>query len=269
MVPPERRRPQNTLHSQRSMMVSPIRLCYDSPMQTDKQMLEPPRPWDLHPALTEHRLRTCARLLANARRDAIALASIEMGDDSWSIGCRAFAFGRHRLLRMAEAGTYDWLRVLDDSHHFVFQIDQVPIRFYRGQADEPTTRTLKRQEAESAQLSLLLGQEAADGLAFRFALETAPSGAIERVVFLALRGEDRTECFWPVPLEVASAAPPAGQAHQLRLLADDGYAGPAAPGGLAKHARLRAARTAYTAKPQGRAAALALPSSTVTARRYS
>ena len=214
-------------------------------MQIDRQKTAPTLPWDLHPSLTEDRLRTCGRLLANARRDAIALASIEMGDDSWSIGCRAFAFGRQRLLRTAEAGTYDWLRVLDDSHHFVFQIDQVPIRFYRGPADEPTTRTLKRQEAESAQLSLLLGAEAAEGLAFRFALETSPNGAIERVVFLALRGEDRTECFWPVPLDVPSLAPTAGHAHQLRLLADDGYIGPTAPGALPKHARLHAARSAH------------------------
>jgi hypothetical protein len=159
--------------------------------------------------------------------------------------------------------------VLDDSHHFVFLIDQVPIRFYRGQADEPTTRTLKRQEAESAQLSLLLGQEAAAGLAFRFALETAANGAIERVVFLALRGEDRTECFWPVPLDVVSTASPAGQAHQLRLLPDDGYVGPVSPGGLPRHARLRAARTAHaaTARPQGRVSALAQPSSFITAGR--
>ncbi len=33
-------------------------------------------PRDLHPAHTEERLRTCARLLANARRDAIALARL-------------------------------------------------------------------------------------------------------------------------------------------------------------------------------------------------
>jgi hypothetical protein len=28
----------------------------------------------------------------------LALAAYEMGDDSWSVGCRAYAFGRHRLL---------------------------------------------------------------------------------------------------------------------------------------------------------------------------
>jgi hypothetical protein len=31
-------------------------------------------PWDYHPALTEERLRLCARMLANARRDALAMA---------------------------------------------------------------------------------------------------------------------------------------------------------------------------------------------------
>ncbi len=38
-------------------------------------------PWNFHPALTEERLRICARMLANARRDALAMASYELGDD--------------------------------------------------------------------------------------------------------------------------------------------------------------------------------------------
>ena len=106
-------------------------------------------PWDFHPALTEERLRFCARLLANARRDAVALAAYEMGDDNWSVGCRAYAFGKQRLKRVAGSGAHFWLRVMDDSHHFVFLIDQVPVRFYRGMADDPTARTLRRQEAEA------------------------------------------------------------------------------------------------------------------------
>jgi hypothetical protein len=185
-------------------------------------------PWDFHPALTEERLRICARLLANARRDALAMASYELGDDPWSVGCRAFAFGRHRLKRAAESGDHPWLEVLDDSAHFVFVIGSngngVPVRFYRGAADDPTDRTLRRQEVEAQQLSLALGEEAAEGLVFRFAVETGEGGRVDRVVFLALRGEDRVECFWPVPLEL----PPekTGTAEQLRLIVDDGYAGP-------------------------------------------
>src|SRR3954464_1764013 len=189
----------------------------------------PPRlPWDFHPALTEERLRICARMLANARRDALAMASYELGDDPWSVGCRAFAFGRHRLGRAASSGDYPWLEVLDDSAHFVFVIGSnghgVPVRFYRGAADEPTERTLRRQEMEVQQLSLAFGEAAAEDLAFRLAVETGEAGRVERVVFLALRGEDRVECFWPVSLE-----PPATTATeaavQLRLLADDSHTG--------------------------------------------
>jgi len=70
-------------------------------------------------------------------------------------------FGRHRLRRTTEAGTYPWLRLLDESHHFVFLIEQVPVRFYRGAADEPMARTLRRQEVEAEQLSLALGKDQA------------------------------------------------------------------------------------------------------------
>jgi hypothetical protein len=182
-------------------------------------------PWDFHPSLTEERLRFCARLLANARRDAVALAAYEMGDDNWSVGCRAYAFGKQRLKRVAESGAHAWLRVMDDSHHFVFLIEEVPVRFYRGLAEDPTVRTLRRHEAEAQQLGLALGDAIADGLIFRLAVEANATGGVERVVFLALRGEEGlAECAWPIPLELpAMQGPPS---VQLRLIADDGYEGP-------------------------------------------
>jgi hypothetical protein len=183
-----------------------------------------PLPWELHPALTEDRLRICARLLANARRDALAMASYEMGDDAWSVGCRAYAFGRHRLARAAISGQHNWLGVLDESNAFVFLIEEVPVRFYRGPADEPTARALRRHAQEAEQLALALG-EAAEGLVFRLAVETGEGGRVERVVFLALRGEEgEAACAWPVPLDVPT--PAQGPTVQLRLLPDDGYTGP-------------------------------------------
>jgi hypothetical protein len=184
----------------------------------------PRLPWDFHPALRPERLRLCARLLVSARRDALALAREELGDDNWSVGCRAFSFGcrafsfgKHRLQRVAESREHPWLRVLDGSHHFVFLIEDVPVRFYRGAADDAPERTLKRQEVEAQQLGLALGVDAAEGLVFRLAVETGPDGAAERVVFLALRGEEGlTECFWPVPLHEAEPAT-AWRGDQLAL----------------------------------------------------
>ena len=194
----------------------------------------PRLPWEFHPALTEERLRLCARLLANARRDAVALAAYEMGDDSWSVGCRAYAFGKQRLKRVAEPRSHLWLRVMDDSHHFVFLIEQVPVRFYRGLAEDPTIRTLRRQEAEAEQLGLALGVDVAEGLVFRLAIETGLTGNVERVVFLALRGEvGHAECVWPVPLDVVMEH--CKPASQLRLIEDDDQSGSAlarSPGAL-------------------------------------
>ena len=80
-----------------------------------------------------------------------------MRDDSWSVGYRAYAFGRKRLRRAAERNTYNWLTVVDESHHFVFLIENVPLRFYCVSADEPTARTLRRQTVEARQLALALG----------------------------------------------------------------------------------------------------------------
>jgi hypothetical protein len=170
----------------------------------------PPRPlpWELHPSLTEERLTAAARLLARGRTDAIAFADPWAGDDAWSIGCRAYAFSKHQLARAAEGGRYPWLGVLDETHHFVFLIDCVPVRFYRGDAEDPSKGTLRQQESEAEQLVLALGSDEAEGLMFRLAVETEPDGAVRRIVFLALRGEaGRVECFWPVFLGEGPGAP--------------------------------------------------------------
>ena len=160
------------------------------------------RPWDLHPALTEERLTVCARLLVRGRTDALALADPWAGDDAWSIGCRAYSFSRNQLRRASETGRYNWLGILDETHHFVFLIEGVPVRFFRGDASEPNKRALRQQENEAQQLALALGGSGhPDGLMFRLALETDEAGAVQRVVFLGLHGEEgHVECFWPVPM---------------------------------------------------------------------
>ena len=61
---------------------------------------------------------------------------------------------------------------------------------------------------------------------FRLAIETGVTGGVERIVFLALRGEQgNAECVWPIPLEMPVEHGKPGV--QLRLIEDDGYAGPA------------------------------------------
>ncbi len=188
--------------------------------QTEAAPKSTPRrlPWELHQALTADRLVVCARLLVRGRAEAFRLADPWAGDDAWSIGCRAYSFSRNQLRQAATTGRYNWLGVLDETHHFVFLVEGVPVRFFRGDAAEPTKRALRQQENEAQQLALALGSEdGAEGLMFRLALETDDAGAVQRVVFLALRGEEgRVECFWPVPLDAEAATPMQGQLAKAR-----------------------------------------------------
>ncbi len=113
--------------------------------------------------------------------------------------------------------------MLDHSHHFVFLIQDVPVRFFRGSADEPTARTLRRQLNEAQQLDLALGENLANGLVFRLALEAGAAEGVDRVVFLALRGEEgHVECFWPVPIDEEPELQGGKPLSQLQLLPEDG-----------------------------------------------
>ncbi|MGI4801802.1 MAG: hypothetical protein ACRYG8_48775 [Janthinobacterium lividum] len=185
-----------------------------------------------------NRLRICARLLAYARRDAIRMASFEMGDTTWSVGCRAYAFGQQRMRRVAEKRTYNWLSVLDPGNHFVFLIQDVPVRFFRGSADEPTARTLRRQYNEAQQLDLALGEGLAKDLVFRLALEAGAAEGVDWVVFLALRGEEgHVECFWPVPLDEEPEQTRTKGSGQLRLLTEEGKTSPVTSSAKKQNAR--------------------------------
>ena len=98
-------------------------------------------------------------------------------------------------------------------------IGGVPVRFFRGSADEPTNRTLRRQVLEAEQMSLALGAEEAEGLVFRLAIEARADSHADRIVFLALRGEEGTvECLWPVPLEPSPDTLARWEPRQLGLL---------------------------------------------------
>ena len=69
-----------------------------------------------------------------------------------------------------------------------------------------------------------MGEEKAEGLIFRFALEASAAAGVERIVFLALRGEEgQVECFWPVSLDVPSTGITSPEPAQLRLLGDEAF----------------------------------------------
>lgn len=153
------------------------------------------------------RLTIVAQLIADGRQAAIELFDEEAGDNGWTLGCRAFQFGRARILRTADSGEYPWLDVIDRTLQLIFKIGDVPVRIYRGDADEPTDRTMRQSLNELKQLSLLFdGQDEGRALAYRFAIETDIDGSVLAVKFVGLRGKTAV-LNWDVPLDLAASAP--------------------------------------------------------------
>lgn len=188
-------------------------------------------PWTINPDLTSDRLAAVAQLISRGRNDALDRYEPEIGDDSWSLGCRAFQCQRHQILMAHKIGLFDWLAVLDPSKHFVFRIGDVPMRFYRGPAEEPNLRTMYQSFPELAQFSLFESNSEAPEYAHRLAIETDVDGSIIAVRYVALYN-GVPEFYWDIPLagivtpiRLVDAAPTEGvdlPTPQVRLPGEEG-----------------------------------------------
>ena len=187
--------------------------------------MQPTVPWDFHPDLSETRVVEVAQLIAGGRDAALEIYDPARGFNGWLLGCCAYQFGRFRIERAVEDGTFSWLGLVRGARHFIFQIGSVPVRFYRDDPDDPSEKVLRQSELEARQLSLALGNdEAVDGVSFRLVVQTGIGGELVRVVFLALRA-GAAILTWNVPLRrdgVRAPPVPVGSAPR-----DEGVALPA------------------------------------------
>lgn len=158
-------------------------------------------PWEHHAALTRDRIITIAKLIESGRNHALDRYDPSVGCTPWTVGCEAFAFQKFEI--EAASFSLEWLEILNPSMQFTFSLGGVPVRFYRGEPDDPTTRTLKQSFSELKQLSLFGAEELVkltDEPAYRFAIETDVDGALTAVTFVVLAG-DTPVLTWQVPLD--------------------------------------------------------------------
>lgn len=171
-------------------------------------------PWEYHPELAEERVVAVARLIVDGRQTAVELFDEQAGDNGWTLGCRAFQFARARILRAVDDRAYDWLDAIDRSLQLIFTIGGVPVRIYRGEADEPTDRTMRQSHNELRQLGFSFDErdERDEGreLAFRFAVETDVDGSSLAVNFVGLRGQSAV-LNWNVPIEIGAGSGAVGR----------------------------------------------------------
>lgn len=170
-------------------------------------------PWEFHPHLERSAIIAVAGLIAQGRSDALVRHDETIGDDGWTLGCRAFQFARFQILKAAETSGFEWLSIMDPSKQFIFKIGEVPLRFYKGEADVPSDRTLRQTFSELNQLAFVFGKEEGGDLAYRFAIETDFDGSITSIKFVGLRGETPILC-WEVPYLEAVSLPSATPATE-------------------------------------------------------
>jgi hypothetical protein len=164
-------------------------------------------PWEVHPDLAADRLTVLAELIAAARGDVVAAHNPEIGDDEWVLGCRGFQASRYRITQAAASGEYPWLTIDDPSRHYVFKVGKVPVRFYRGEPEDPNTRTKRQSFPELAQLSLAFPEENVRelrDLVYRLAVETDFDGQVAMISFVGLVGES-IFVNWRIPLDPTAA----------------------------------------------------------------
>ena len=108
--------------------------------------MKTPEPWEIAPPLTEERLAFIAYLLAKTRHMAVLSHEPSKGDSNWGLGCRVYERSCRAIEKAAEER--DWLAVLEPQLHFVFLVGGLPLRFGRGDHEDPNPRLLKRRPSE-------------------------------------------------------------------------------------------------------------------------
>lgn len=157
-------------------------------------------PWDFHRDLTAERLVEVAKLLRRGRHDAVERHDETIGDDNWVLGCRAYSCGRFQIVQAHKTGTHSWLSIINPNLQFIFAIGLVPVRFYRGDADDPTVKTCRVAYPELNQLAIAFEEEVNDEVVFRFAVETDYDGSVDSIKFVGLR-HTQVVLSWEVPLQ--------------------------------------------------------------------
>jgi hypothetical protein len=106
-----------------------------------------------YPALTIERLSRVATLIRDVRKECVDLFAPEKGDGPWSLGCRVYERTFFSIGELAKTEP-SWLGINKECHAlaFSFNIGPVPLRFFRGDPEDPPSRYLAQSEGELFQL---------------------------------------------------------------------------------------------------------------------
>ena len=162
------------------------------------------KPWDVNHEFTEERLLFIAGILKQVRNRTVDLHDTSEGDAVWSLGCRVYERSINIIARETEK--IPWLRVIKKGLYFVMLIEGVPIRFYRGEIENPTTRSLQRlyPEIEAQQCIFPFAKDQFEWF-WRIVVETDESGKVFRVVIAQFAESGNVRHQWTIPISESFA----------------------------------------------------------------
>lgn len=162
-----------------------------------------PEPWDIHPDLTRERLQAIAEVFRRVRGEAAELHDAAAGEGAWSFGCRVYERACFAFIGMAEDPACSWLKVLSPSLQFIFQVGDVPVRFYTGDPGRPRSNVLRFTDIEDAAQQLAFegaGFEAdLTKLFWRLAIVPGPDGQVLHVWLVQTNGRGDVAYRWLIP----------------------------------------------------------------------
>ena len=162
----------------------------------------PFEPWEKYPSLTKDRLTIIGSIVRRVRSDTADLHDSGGGDNSWSLGCRAYArtcFSLRQAVR-----DYSWLTIINEEQHlkFTFAIDSIPIRFYHGDASDPPSKYLERTFGELRQQEMFSSVGVPVDDVLRLAIETDGKGRASTITLVEVGKDNRpTDNMYVVPAE--------------------------------------------------------------------
>ena len=111
-------------------------------------------PWLKYPDLTQPRLTLLANTIRVVPSECVALHQPEAGDGDWSLGCRVYQRTFFAIKELAK--TVDWLTINQElkALQFSFSVGSVPLRYYKGDPDDPPSRYLMHSEGELQHIQL-------------------------------------------------------------------------------------------------------------------
>ena len=117
-------------------------------MAPEISMIPEIEPWLKYPDLTQPRLTSLVNEIRRVRNECVALFAPADGDGDWSLGCRIYERTWFAFRELSK--TADWLTMNAELKALQFSlcVGSVPLRFYKGDPDDPPSRYLTHTPGE-------------------------------------------------------------------------------------------------------------------------